>query len=184
MSILLKKALRISITPAILMIAGKFLGIMVLILIYNIDFEVGNEITGIFSTQIYLPDDSTTLFVNSMSDLSMILLLGIPTLYMIIQTTVIQSVTSNPRTIAKVVKFNVLRWVTSGQTTFLRIFIWSSFVVISSSIVIVNSITASTYAWVGIIAGVLSLLSVWGLIKTFEIETNKVYPSNNKHSYY
>jgi hypothetical protein len=25
---------------------------------------------------------------------------------------------------------------------------------------------------------------MWGLIKTFEIETDKVYPSNRKHSFY
>lgn len=184
MSILLKKALKISITPAILMIAGKFLGIIILIMIYNFQFDVGNEITGIFSTQLYLSDDSTTLFVNSISDLSMILLLSIPTLYMIIQTTIIQNAASNPRTIAKVVKFNVLKWVTSGQTTFLRIFIWTSFVIISSSVVIVNSLKGSTYMWIGIISGTISLFCVWGLIKTFEIETNKVYPNNNKHSYY
>lgn len=184
MSKLLKKALKLSILPAILMIAGKFVGLMGAIMFYNLQFEVGNEINGIFSTQIFLADEASTVFVNSISDLSMILLLAIPTIYMITRTTVLQSSMRNPRTIAKVVKFNILKWVTSDNTTFLKVFIWTTFLLISSIIVISNTIQAETYLWIGITAGVLSLISIWGLIKTFEIETEKVYPSNNKHSYY
>lgn len=184
MSILLKKALKLSILPAVLMIAGKFVGVMTLIIAYNLQFEVGNEISGIFSTQIFLAQEETTLFVNSISDMSMVVLLAIPTLYMIIRTTIIQRAKTNPRTIAKVVKFNMLKWITSNKTTFLKIFIWTTFLLVASIITIANSLQGDSYLWVGITAGVLSLLSVWGLVKTFEIETDKVYPNNNKHSYY
>lgn len=184
MSILLKKALKLSVLPAILMIAGKFVGIIALIIGYNLQFEVGNEINGIFSTQIYLSDEYYTIFVNSLSDLLTILVLAIPTIYMIVRTTIFQNSMNNPRTIAKVVKFNILKWVTSNNTTFLKIFIWTTFLLIASIIVISNSINGESYVWVGIVAGVLSLFSIWGLIKTFEIETDKVYPNNNKHSYY
>lgn len=184
MSVLLKKALKLSILPAVLMIAGKFVGVMALIIAYDLQFEVGNEINGIFSTQIFLTEQGNTLFVNSISDISMLVVLGIPTLYMIIRTTILQRASENPRTIAKVVKFNMLKWVTSNNSTFLQIFIWSSFLLISSIITISNSLQGDSYLWVGITGGVLSLLSVWGLIKTFEIETDKVYPNSSKHSFY
>ncbi len=184
MSTLLKKALKLSILPAILMIAGKFLGVMSLITIYGLQFTVGNEITGIYSTQIYLPGVSTTVFVNSLSNLLMIAILSVPTLYMICQTTMLQNAKSNPRTIAKMVKFNMLKWVTSSTSTFLKIFIWTTFVVLASIITIASTLQETTYLWVGITAGVISLLCIWGLIKTFEIETEKIYPSNSKHSYY
>lgn len=184
MSILLKKALKLSLIPAILMIAGKFLGVFFLIAIHSIQFSVGNEVSGIFSTQIYLSNTETTLFVNSISDLLMVSLLGIITLWMIVQTTLLQNARNNPRTIAKIVKFNMLKWITSNTSTFLKIFIWTSFVLISSIIVITNALQGDTYLWVGIISGVLSLLCIWGVIKTFEIETEKGYPSNSKHSYY
>jgi hypothetical protein len=85
------------------MIAGKFVGIMAIIIAYNLQFEVGNEINGIFSTQIFLADKTSTLFVNSISDLSMVIILAIPTIYMIIRTTLLQNVTNNPRTIVKVI---------------------------------------------------------------------------------
>jgi hypothetical protein len=184
MSKLLKKALKLSILPAILMIAGKFIGVMSLIIAYNLQFEVGNEINGIFSTQIFLADKNTTLFVNSISDISMIVILAIPTLYMIVKTTLLQKSMNNPRTIAKVVKFNMLKWVTSGNTTFLKIFIWTSFVLVSSILAISNTIQQESYIWVGITAGTFSLFCIWGLIKTFEIETDKVYPNNKEHSFY
>jgi hypothetical protein len=103
---------------------------------------------------------------------------------MIVKTTILQSATENPRTIAKVVKFNILKWVTSSNSTFLQIFIWTTFLLIAAIITISNSIQGDSYTWVGITGGVLALLSVWGLIKTFEIETDKVYPSNRKHSFY
>jgi len=184
MSKLLKKALKLSILPAILMIAGKFIGVMSLIMAYNLQFEVGNDINGIFSTQIFLADESSTLFVNSISDMAMLIVLGVPTLYMIVKTTVLQRTIENPRTIAKVVKFNILKWVTSSNSTFLQIFIWTTFLLIASIITISNSMQGDSYTWVGITGGVLAFLSVWGLIKTFEIETDKVYPSNRKHSFY
>ena len=184
MSILLKKALKLSILPAVLMIAGKFIGVIALIIAYNLNFEVGNELNGIFSTQIFLADESSTLFVNSISDMTMLIVLGTPTLYMIIRTTVLQNTKENPRTIVKIVKFNMLKWVTSNNSTFLQIFIWTTFLLISSVITISNSLQGDSYMWVGIVGGVFTLLSLWGLIKTFEIETNKVYPNNNNHSYY
>ena len=166
------------------MIAGKFLGIILIIAFYGLDFTVGNEVSGIFSTQIFLPTTDATYFVNSISDFSMLLFLAIPTLYMVIQTTILQSTKTNPRTIAKIVKFNMLKWVTSSTSTFLKIFVWSTFTVISSIIIIANTLNGETFLWIGITAGVLSLLCVWGIIKTFEIETDKIYPSNNNHTYY
>lgn len=184
MSVLLKKAIKLSILPAVLMIAGKFIGVISLIIAYNFQFEVGNELNGIFSTQIFLADQTQTLFVNSISDMAMLVVLGIPTLYMIIRTTILQSATENPRTIAKVVKFNMLKWVTSNNSTFLQIFVWTTFLLIASIITISNSIQGDSYTWVGVAGGVLTLFSLWGLIKTFEIETDKVYPNSSKHSYF
>jgi heme O synthase-like polyprenyltransferase len=78
----------------------------------------------------------------------------------------------------------MLKWVTSSTSTFLKVFIWTTFTVIASIVTITNALSSDSYLWIGIVAGVLSLLCIWGLIKTFEIETEKIYPSNSKHSYY
>lgn len=181
MSKILIRALKNSLMPAILMIAGKLLGIILLSAIYGYTFEIGNDINGIFSTQIIFSDKIVTTFINSLSDLIMLIFISVPTLYFVIKTSIFQNVLSNPKTIAKVTRLNILKWITKDDTTFLRIFIWCAFLLITSAIVIANTIQGNTYTWVGILAGVISLTSVLGALKTFEVETNKVYPDNRKY---
>lgn len=62
------------------------------------------------------------------------------------------------------------------DVTFLHIFIWTSFLTIASIVVIAHTLQGQTYSWVGVSAGVASLLSIWGTIRTFELETDKIYP--------
>lgn len=181
MSKLIKRALRDSLLPAILMIAGKVLGIFLASATYGLSFEIGNDINGIFSTQIYFHDEATTLFVNSFSDLLMFIFLAVPTLYFVVKTAIFQSSLDNPKTIVKVTRLNLLQWITKDDTTFLRIFIWCAFLWITSAIVVTNSIQDNTYTWVGIIAGATAFLSGFGAVKTFEVESNKVYPDNKKY---
>ena len=52
------------------MIAGKFLGILGISSIYDLGYHIDNQIDGIFSVQICYDDSATTLFVNSISDLT------------------------------------------------------------------------------------------------------------------
>ncbi|MGI6423267.1 MAG: hypothetical protein ACOX0X_01425 [Candidatus Dojkabacteria bacterium] len=181
MSKLIKRALKTSIIPAILMIAGKVFGIFFISALYTLSFEIGNDIKGPFSTQIYFEDPQTTLFVNSFSDLSMILFLAIPTIYFISKTAIFQSTMNNPKTIVKVAKLNILQWITKDDTTFLKIFIWNAFLWISCAIVIVNTFQNSTYTWVGIVAGSIAFICGYGALKTFELEVDKVYPDKRRY---
>ena len=181
MSKLLKRALKISLTPAILMIVGKFLGIIVTSLIYDLEFFVENNIQGLLSIQILFTNPETTLFVNSISNISMLTLLTIPTLYFIIKTSIYQTSLQNPKTVIKMTKFNVLKWITKKDTSFLQIFIWCTFLVISSAVVVIQSIQSLSYTWTGVLAGTISLLCIWGTIRTFEIETDKIYPKENNY---
>lgn len=181
MSKLLKRALKISLTPAILMIAGKFLGIMIPSIVYDLDFFIQNEINGLISIQILFTDSNVTLFVNSVSNLTMILFLAVPTLYFIIKTSVYQNTLQNPRTVVKITRLNILKWITKRDTSFLQIFIWTAFLTIASIIVIMHTLQNQTYDWIGISSGVISLLCIWGTIKTFELETDKIYPKENNY---
>jgi hypothetical protein len=182
MSKLLKRALKISITPAILMIAGKAIGIIVPSMIYDLEFFIENDISGLSSIQILFTDNNITLFVNSISNLTMVLFLAVPTFYFIIKTSIFQTTLQNPRTLVKITKFNILKWITKKDVTFLHIFIWTAFLTIASTIVIAHTLQNQTYNWVGVSAGVIALLSIWGTIRTFELETDKIYPKEN--SYY
>lgn len=181
MSKLIRRALKNSIVPAILMIAGKMLGIFLVSAVYSLTFEIGNDLNGIFSTQIYFYDKNTTMFVNSYSDLVMFAFLAIPTIYFILKTAIFQSALENPKTIVKVTRFNILSWITKDDTTFLKIFIWTAFLWIASAIVVLNTVQDSTYSWIGIMAGSTAFLCGLGAIKTFEVESNKVYPDSKKY---
>ncbi len=162
------------------MIASKVLGITIVNSIYNLDFYIDNQIRGLFTVQLYYTDIETTLLVNSFANLFMILTLAFPTFYFIFKTSVYQSTLQNPRTIVKLTKFNVVKWITKKDTSFLLIFIWSSFLLLASLLVIVETLQGNCYSWVGIIAGVFSLLSMWGTVKTYEVEIDKIYPTEEK----
>lgn len=180
MSKLLRRILKISVTPAVVIIAGKLLGIIIANAVYKLDFFVDNQIQGIFSIQLYYTDSATTLLVNSISNTIMVLALAVPTLYFIVKTSVYQSTFENPRTIVKVTQFNIAHWITKDDTSFLTIFIWSSFLLIATLITVAQTIQGTCYDWVGIIAGVLAILGIWGTIKTFEVEIDKIYPREEK----
>lgn len=179
MSKLLRRALKITVWPAMLMIAGKFLGILIISSIYDLPYNIDNQINGIFSVQICYDDAQTTLFVNSFSDLIMVAVLAIPAIYLITKNILYQSTFQNPRTIIKMTHLNILKWVTKKDTSFLSIFIWSSFLLVASSIVVVHTIQNSTYHWIGILSGICGILAIWTTVKTYETETDKIYPREN-----
>lgn len=176
MSKLLRRILKISVWPAVLMIAGKLLGIIAANIIYRLDFFIDNQIKGIFSIQLYYTDTTTTLLVNSVSNLFMIIVLAVPTMYFIIKTSIYQSTFQNPRTIVKITKLNIMNWITKNDTSFLLIFIWCSFLLVASLLVIAQTIQGINYSWIGILAGILAIFSIWGTIKTYELEIDKIYP--------
>lgn len=176
MSNLLKRALKFAIAPAILIIATKVIGVLVLGSVYNLDIHLGNDIGQTFSTQIYISSEKDAIFLNSISDSFTLLSLALPLIYMLIKISLSQNVKRNPRTVIKLTKVNLLKWVTKDDTSFLKIFIWTVFLWIISGLTIVNTIQGKTYLWIGVAAGVFALIAAWGVLNIFEIESNKVYP--------
>lgn len=180
MSKLLRRTLKISVWPAVIMIAAKLFGIIIANVVYNLEFFIDNQIRGVFSVQLYYTDISTTLLVNSYSNLFMIIAIAVPTMYFIIKTSIYQSTIQNPRTIVKITNLNLMRWITKDDTSFLLIFIWCSFLLVASLLVIAQTIQGINYSWIGILAGVLTIFSIWGTIKTYELEIDKIYPREDK----
>jgi hypothetical protein len=180
MSKLLKRALKLAFTPAVIIIAGKFLSLFILLRIYNIDFIISNDISGIFSIRILLEDSDMSAYVNSISSFITYLLITIPTLYLLLKHTVLKKAQSNPKTIVKLTRINVLTWLTKQGSSFLTTFVWTAFQWILSAMIVVQAISDNTYMWMGILAGVSAILFAWGILRTFELETAKIYPRDNK----
>ena len=163
------------------MIAGKILGLLAINIIYDLNFQIDNQIQGLYSVQLYYTDTTITTFANSISNLIMIIVIAVPLFYFIIKTIFYQKSLENPRTIVKMTKFNVSKWITKDDASFLSIFIWTCFLWLSSAVTIAHYLQGITYQYVAIVAGVLALLATWGAIKTFDSETAKIYPRDKKY---
>ncbi len=179
MSKLLKRALKIAIFPASLIVVGKFLTIILLVGTQSLNFSVNNDAPTFFSVQLVLSNHTDALRVNSISNLATLLLIALPTFYMLIRKTLLVDIQSNPRTVVKLTRLNVLKWVTNQKNPLLSILIWVVFLWIIAAICISSAISLETYSWIGVLASLLSLLSAWGLLRTFEAETAKIYPKDN-----
>ena len=180
MSNLLKRALKISLAPAILIIAAKVLGVLLLGSIYGFTMQIGNDLGSVFSTQIYISNHSDAIFLNSIADILTLCVLAIPIVYMIFKVTLVKKSKEDPRTVVKLTKANLLKWVTDDKTTFLKVFIWTVFLWMISALTIANTIQEKTYLGVGVAAGVCALLSAWGVLRIFEIDSNKLYPEEGR----
>jgi hypothetical protein len=176
MSNLLKKALRFSLVPAILIIATKVIGVLVLNSVYDLDISIGNDIGQFFTTQIYISSEKDALLLNSFTDAFTLAAISLPLLYMLVKVFVQKQSQKDPRTVVKLTKANLLKWVTKEDISFLRIFVWTAFLWMVSALIIVNTINGNSYLTVGVVAGVLVLISTWGVLRVFEIDSNKVYP--------
>lgn len=181
MSNLLRRAVKIAIWPAMLMIVAKFLSIFIISTVCNYGFNFDTGTDGLFSVQIYYSNSDITLFVNSYSNLVMLLVLAIPTYYSIIKTTIYQTSLQNPRTVVKLTKINILKWITRKDVSFLQIFIWDCFLLLSSAIILAQTLQGDCYTWIGVLAGALSLVSIWGTVKTYDEETAKLYPKEEHY---
>lgn len=176
MSNLLKRALKFSIAPAIIIIASKVIGILVLNAIYGLDLQIGNDLGQSFSTQLYVSSENDALYLNSITDAITLAVIALPLFYMVLKTSILQDSQKNPRTVVKLTKANLLKWITKDDVSFLKTFIWTAYLWIISGLIVANTLQGKTYIGIGVAAGVCALMASWGVLRTFEIESNKVYP--------
>lgn len=179
MSKLLKKALKSAVLPSALLVSGKFLSTFILISIFNESLSLTNNVESVFSIQLYLSDPIVAMKVNSISNLITLLLIAIPTMYFLLRATLLYDAQSNPRIVVKLTKLNILKWVTGQESSIIKVTIWTAFLWIISGICISSTIEQGTYSWIGVLAGVLSLIASFGILKTFEKETARIYPEDN-----
>lgn len=181
MSKLLRKALKSAILPASLLVTGKFISVFFLISYFGSSFFLTNEVINLFSIQLFVEDYKTALYINSYSNLFTLLLIAIPTLYMLIRITLFKSAQENPRVIVKLTKLNILKWVTSQNSNLITVIIWTLFLWITTGIIIASLLDQQTFSWIAVFASILSLISAFGLLRTFESEIDRIYPEEKNN---
>ncbi|GAB4159853.1 MAG: hypothetical protein Fur003_3550 [Candidatus Dojkabacteria bacterium] len=177
MSKLLLKILKNSLTPASLMIASKVLGIFIAVYFFDLPLTISHNATGIFTVELFFDTKEATLLANSISNLTLLLSMTVTGLFIYIKYYLYLRANGNPRTIVKLTKLNLLKWITSKEVGFIRMFTWAFFIFAANAIVASSSISQKTFGWIGISAFASTLLFMWGLVRTFELETATIYPN-------
>ena len=178
MSKILRRALKIAILPASLLITGKFLSMFFLISYFGFGFNIQTAYSGLLDIQVALDNVKAVNLVNSYSNLFVLLVILIPIIYMSFRKIILQNTLENPRTVAKLTRLNILKWITNEKTSILTMLIWVIFLWIITGVIVSSTLTDTTYSWIAIFATVASILSTWGLVKTFEVELDKIYPNS------
>ncbi len=176
MSKLLSKILNSAILPASMMIVSKLFGVLLAANFGKMQLFINDDVDHFFPVQIVVLDSFQASYINSFSNLFLLLIMTSSFLYLFSRYFIYKNVNENPRTIAKIAKFNLLTWITSKNVHFIKVFVWGVFLISTGSIIVTSTLQAKTYSWVGISAFMIAILTIWGLIRSFEQEVNKVYP--------
>lgn len=181
MSKILLKTLRLAILPAATMVVAKLIGTYIAVQFYNIDIFISNDIGLFFSVQLNVATDTQAMQIESISNTIMLIIMTISSSYIFIKYSLYQMSKDSPQTIVKLTKLNLLKWVTDKHSVFLKVFVWTIFLLTTSAIVITSALNSRTTQWIGAVAFVITIISMWSLVRTFEVETARIYPK--EHSY-
>ncbi len=184
MSKLLRKFLQYIILPTALLIVSKVVGLYVAITFFNLDFFLETRPEQIYSLQIYFTNQTDAVLANSISNLTMFLSISFVTIYFLIKYRLSILATYNPRILVKLNNLNLMIWINNKKNTFLRVFVWVMFLWIICITVVTDTLSGSSFSWISILTFLVTIISTWVLIRTFEIEGEIIYPHNRTSNLY
>jgi hypothetical protein len=175
---LIRVILKASLLPAAILIVGKLLGLVLGNALFGLNMYIGNDLQGIFSVQLFFTSAKETLIANSFSNAIMLLTLSLGFILVFTKFSLYQSSQSNPRTLVKLVKLNLLGWITSNKGGIIDTIVWAIFLWISCIIIITHSIQGSSYEWIGLLATLAFILSFWRIVDIIEKEMQRALPQD------
>lgn len=183
MSRLLSNLIKYSLLPAAMMIVAKLFGVLLAANVAGIPLFISDDVGQEFTIQIETLTYYHALYVNSISNIVLLIVMTVSFFYLYSRYYVYNKANDDPRTVAKITKLNLISWITSKDVVFTKVFVWGIFVISTSSVVVTSTLKAFTYTWIGISAFIVAILTIWGLIRSFEAEADRVYPKDNKKYY-
>ncbi len=184
MSKLLSKFLQSIILPSALLIVSKVTGLYIAVKLFNLDPFIENKPEQIYSLQIYFTNQTEALLANSVSNLTMLLVFSLLTAFFLTRYRLSVLANNNPKILLKINNLNLTSWINNKNNTFLKVFVWTMFLWIVCIKILVDVISQSSFLWIGGIAFIITLISTWVLIRTFEIEGEIIYSHNNTSKLY
>jgi len=168
-----------SLLPAALMVIGKFVGVIVVIQLFNISTSIREYSNSLFSySTILKPEDVLT--VTTYSDLIMYAVLAIGFSVNIFRAVYLHSSHIKPTLVSRLVNKNLFSLIQNSYEIYHSAAIWLVFVLVSNVLIIVNAINGSTYPWLAVVTVIASALLTTVLLQDVyrEIENIKHHPGD------
>lgn len=168
--------LKAALLPAAIMIVSKLFGLIIGNSMFGLNMYISNDIQGLYTVQLFFTNAQETLIANSFSNFVMMmgLLLGFTIFF--IRYKLYQVSADSPKTLVRLVRLNLLDWITSNKggvvsTTIWAIFLWSACI-----ITLVQTLSNGAMLWVAIIASFVLVITFWGMINIFENDLKRHLP--------
>lgn len=171
MSKTLVKIVDASIFPAALMVAGKFIGLYLVLNLFNLDWGVENTPNSLVSARPVLLD-SDLAFASSYSDLFVMILMLLGFSYYVVKAVFLHSSHIDPRIVTRLAVNGLLDLVKDSFEIYNKASIWLLFVWLTNITIIINTLMGKTYTWVLLLSVVLSLLLTIILLRDVAYEIN------------
>ncbi len=171
MSKTLVKIVDASLFPAALMVAGKFIGLYLVLNIFNLEWGVENTPNSIVSARPVLLGEDLA-FASSYSDLFVILLMLLGFSYYVIKAVFFHSSHIDPRLATRLAINGLFDLVKDSFEIYNKASIWLLFVWLTNVTIIVNTLMGKTYTWVLLFSVTISLLLTIILLRDVAYEIN------------
>lgn len=181
MSKTLVKIVDASIFPAALMVAGKFIGLYLVLNFFNLDWGVENTPNTLISARPVLMSEDLS-FVSSYSDLLVITLMLLGFSYYVLRAVFLHSSHIDPRIITRLAVHGLLDLVKDSFEIYHRASIWLLFLWLTNITILINTLLGKTYTWVLIVSFIVSMLLTVILLRDVAYEINLAQNKLNKFS--
>ncbi|BCX13572.1 MAG: hypothetical protein KatS3mg085_104 [Candidatus Dojkabacteria bacterium] len=142
--------------PASLMIVSKFIGVFVVVLLFNLDWsleEYSNQIFAFGTTKSV--DDA--IIITSYSDLFMYLVMVLFLSFSIIRAVFFHSTHINPEIFYKLTLNNLSDLVKNSFVIYKSATIWLIFTIFANLVILANSVLGKSFAWIGLLTASITI---------------------------
>lgn len=171
MSKTLVKILDTSLFPAALMVAGKFIGLYLVINLFGIDWGVENTPNSIISARPVLMEEDLA-FASSYSDLFLLSIMLLGFTFYVFRAVFLHSSHIEPRLVARLAVNGMLDLVKDSFEVYRKASVWLMFLWMSNIIVIINTLMGKTYLWVMLTGLTTTLVLTIILLRDVAYEIN------------
>lgn len=174
MSKSLIKLIDYSLLPAALMVVSKFLGMVIVVNLFSIDWGIESIRSSLFSIRpVFFEDD--LMIVSTYSDLFMYLVIAIGFSLVLAQSLFLQNTRVSPQMLVKLANYNLLGLVKTAFEIYHKSAIWAIFLWVATGVLAFNVVIGKTAPWLSFVALVFTVSLTVALLRdvAHEIEQSR-----------